>query len=492
MINLLIKYVTARIDIKNHGKEDNNVLISKADIFNANVTHPQWFKTNDGQGLSIECYEGVLDFEIKCMNSGILNIRFRAIDSKDKKGNRFPIHIDYTNLEINNEKIIENNVLTWHDEPFKYSKKVKDGEIIKIRAEWQPFSNLSEYNNKLSGTKNRLDFIEKKVKQIPRLSCTSFGTKALNGKLTYRNWITSRSSRNLLEDIDGYCEGLWFTRFIKHKFPHEDFKINIFGPFEEHNTLTSPMEGKKVFYSAEDLHMRSDAGLNEMREKYGVYALEYVDFSMGYDIIDNPKYLRFPYWLMRLFKPDITEEQIENAVDYWNNVNYPKTEEVINISTHDHWKARAYIAKDVEKLVNITYAGKWRNNTRELWDKYNNDKIHFTKKFKFSLCPENLFNDAYVTEKVFESIRADCIPLYAGGGNYLEPEVLNPKVIVRWSDDMSADNSDTIELFKNLLTDEKSYYDFKDQTPLLTSSKKYIINKFVNLEKHFERLIFDK
>ena len=232
MIELLIKYVTARIDIKNHGKEDNIVLIKNSFTFNANAIYPSWFKTKDGQGLSIECYEGFIDFEIKCINSGILNIRFRAIDSKDKNGNRFPIHIDYTNLEINNEKIIESNVLTWHDEPFTYSKKVKDGEIVKIRAEWQPFTDLSEYNNKLSNTKNRLDFIEKKVKQIPRLSCTSFGTKALNGKLTYRNWVTSSSSRNLLEDIDGYCERLWFTRYIKHKFHNEDFKINIFVPFE--------------------------------------------------------------------------------------------------------------------------------------------------------------------------------------------------------------------------------------------------------------------
>ena len=56
---------------------------------------------------------------------------------------------------------------------------------------------------------------------------------------------------------------------------------------------------------------------------------------------------------------------------------------------------------------------------------------------------------------------------------------------------MSDDNSDVIELFKNLLTDEKSYLEFKDQNPLLDTSKKYIINKFKELEKHFERLIYD-
>lgn len=43
--------------------------------------------------------------------------------------------------------------------------------------------------------------------------------------------------------------------------------------------------------------------------------------------------------------------------------------------------------------------------------------------------------DAYVTEKIFDAIHCDCIPLYAGGGNYLEPEIINPKAIIRWDAD---------------------------------------------------------
>lgn len=489
---MLKKYVTARIDIKNHGNKNNLVLIIQTNDFNANVEYPPWSKTNEGQGLLIESCTGLIDFKIKCINDGTLYLSFKGIDSRDKNGNRFPIHIDYTNIEINNEKIIKTNKLTWHDEPFIYSKNVKNDEIVKIRVEWRPFSKSSEFNKSgLSNAKKRLDFVENKLKQIPRLSCTSFGSKAFNGKLTIRNWLPSKHSRNLLDDIDGYCERTWLTRYIKHKFPDYDFKLNLFGPYGEHNTLTSHMEGKKVFYSAEDLHLRSDALLNEMREKYDLYALDYVDFAMGYDFIDNPKYLRFPYWLISIFKPDVTEEDIEFLVDKWNTSNYSKTDNIVNVSSHDKWNTRAYVAKDIENLVNITYGGKWRNNTRELWDKYNNDKLTFVKKFKFNLCPENLLNDAYVTEKIFDSIRANCIPLYAGGGNYLEPEVLNPAYILRWSDDMSADNSDTIELFENLLTDNKMYNDFKEQEPLLSSSKKYIIKKFANLEKHLERIICD-
>ena len=50
----------------------------------------------------------------------------------------------------------------------------------------------------------------------------------------------------------------------------------------------------------------------------------------------------------------------------------------------------------------------------------------------------------------------------------------------------NADNSDTIELFKNLYLDERTYKEFKDQDILLKSSKKHIIDLFSDLKRHFE------
>ena len=78
-----------------------------------------------------------------------------------------------------------------------------------------------------------------------------------------------------------------------------------------------------------------------------------------------------------------------------------------------------------------------------------------------------------------------------GGGNYLEPKILNHDVILRWFMEDTSDNEDTLELFKNIYSDEKTYNEFKDQDILLDSSKKVIINMFEKLEKHFERLIYE-
>ena len=486
---MLKKYFTARIDIKNFGSKNNNIQIVDYSDNNAQIDYPAWFKNEFGNGMVIESDNCSLDLKLKCINEGNLRILLRGIHCKDKHENLFPVYIDYTTFEINNESVINNNVLTWHDEPYVYEKSVKNREIINIHIEWLPFNNLSEYANPIVNVKKRLSFVEDQLREIPQLSCTAFGKSVLNGKIVYRNWLPIGSQR-LMDDINGFCENQWFTRYLNHKFPNENFKINFFGPFGKHYNLKSEMDGKKVFYSQENLN--KNKCYIEMKMDFDRYALDYVDLSMGFDIINNRKYLRFPIWLWyHSFPPEVTAEQIERTVELWNSLDYPKSSDVVNISSHDLWGTRTNIVKDIEKFTNITFGGKWRNNTRDLWDVYNNNKNLFMRPFKFNLCAENIVDDAYVTEKIFESIMADCIPLYSGGGNYLEPKVLNQKAILKWDIGKYSDNEDTIELFKNLISDEKTYNEFKDQDKLLNSSAKYIINKFTKLEKHFERLIYD-
>ena len=374
----------------------------------------------------------------------------------------------------------------------KEQKRLKKTYFKKNGIEYHIFENGIEDNNAFDVLFNSIttDYENKlfsKIKNIPQLSHTSFGYSTKNGKIRYHNWVGASFYPTLKDDFEDFCEREWFTRYLNNKFPNEKFKINFFGAFGTHHTLRYPMTGKKVFYSMEDLTYRCP----DMRENYDTYALDYVDLSMGYDLMNNKKYLRFPYWVRTHFSPEVTEEEIENTVEYWNTVNYKKTRDVVNISSHDKWNLRKIIADDVEKIVDITYGGKWRNNTDELWTKYNNNKEKFLNGFKFNLCAENLNANGYVTEKIFDSIRSDCIPLYAGGGNYLEPKILNQNAILRWFTDDSTNNEDTLELFTNIYSDEKTYKEFKNQNILLDSSKKHIINLFANLEKQFEKLIYE-
>ncbi len=101
--SLLIKYVTARIDIKNVGNEDNSIEIISNSDSDAKINFPKWFKDETGSGVVIQSEKCFLYLEIKCINKGSLNIRLRGPNVKDRNDKQFPTYIDYIKLTINDE-----------------------------------------------------------------------------------------------------------------------------------------------------------------------------------------------------------------------------------------------------------------------------------------------------------------------------------------------------------------------------------------------------
>ena len=126
-----------RIDIKNKNKVDNTIEILKNEK-NANIYFPDWFKTKDGKGAVVETNEQCFDLKFKCVNEGLLSISLKGQDIRDAFGKIERAYIDYRIFKINNEDIIEDNVIVWHDEDYNVVKNVKDGEIIEIHLEWTP------------------------------------------------------------------------------------------------------------------------------------------------------------------------------------------------------------------------------------------------------------------------------------------------------------------------------------------------------------------
>lgn len=484
--------------IKEHGKLDEEETdnyssgfldsLKVTELGSSKVSIPKGYKITNTSPNGVlfynnETYIGI--FEVPKQSS---------FDRKVKEwDNKYP-NIKTKTYNINN--ITLNSVTAKNDDDVEISETYFKKNGIRYHIFEKGVKDRIAFNILLDSIMVNYQALLNKIQKIPQLSATSFGYSTNDGRIKYHNWrlVSIRGSRStvehrtVMEDFEGYCERIWFTRYLKHKFPNEDFKINFFGAYETHHTIESPMEGKKVFYTAEDLNYPPYL---DMKKNHGTYALDYVDLSLGFDLIDNEKYLRFPYWAWANFSPEVTEEEIENKIDAWNSLNYKKTRDVVNVSSHDRGNTRKKIADDIEGIVEITYGGRWRNNTDDLWTKYNNNKEEFMKRFKFNLCAENIVDDGYVTEKIFDSIKSACIPLYVGGGSYLEPKILNQDAILRWFMDDESDNKDTLELFKNIYSDEKTYNEFKDQNILLDSSKKFIINMFEELEKHFERLIYE-
>lgn len=138
VLNNLIHYFTARIDIKNSGKHNNIKFLFISDD-NSVLSFPKWFDNEDGVGAVIESSKGKLDLKIKCINDGNLNLILRGIDAKDSKGIRIPIFIEFNKVVVNGNHLITENKLVSHDDSYQCNFKVCDGDIVFIRIEWGPF-----------------------------------------------------------------------------------------------------------------------------------------------------------------------------------------------------------------------------------------------------------------------------------------------------------------------------------------------------------------
>lgn len=278
-------------------------------------------------------------------------------------------------------------------------------------------------------------------------------------------------------------ENNWFVKFLRHNFPDNKEKINFFGPLGFPFFICNKFEGKKIFYTAEDVEHK----FTKLNLYYGDYRLKYVDFAMGFGEHDGEKYLRFPYWIVTTFNPCSTEDDIIRRIKEINSSKYDKFDECVLINKHDKKGTRNMIYRDIKQVLNVKLAGAWKNNTDELWTKYNNDKMLYLKRFKFNICPENDNTQYYVTEKLFDAFICGCIPLYYGSFNNPEPGLINRDSVIFWNAD--GNNDKNIKLIAELNTNINLYNEFLKQVKLTDEATEYVIDRFYRLKDHMRRLI---
>ena len=112
---------------------------------------------------------------------------------------------------------------------------------------------------------------------------------------------------------------------------------------------------------------------------FGDYCLPYVDLGMGFGDIKKDNYLRFPLWILYLFSPEANKKDVESTIDKINNTRYQKLKICALIAGHDKHGTRKMLLDGIKDVIPVDCAGKWGNNTEDLWNKYNNDKIESVK-----------------------------------------------------------------------------------------------------------------
>lgn len=314
--------------------------------------------------------------------------------------------------------------------------------------------------------------------------------------IKYKNWW----------DYDD-ADAEWFTQFIDFHFSKKlKNEVIFFSVFGNRATLKNTKKTVKVFYTGENLQSYvkyNNCRINthgsvynlhkQWNEHYSDNALAECNLALGFDNINDEKYLRFPIWIWRCFSPTSTFYDIKKRIEEINSVrSFPQYEALV-VASHDDFGTRGYIWDDVSDILSITSAGKWKNNTTKLWDqypqrdKYGRDKIEFMKNYKFNICPENMDAPYYVTEKIFDAFQAGSIPIYHGALNNPEPNIISKDAVIFW--DFEGSNEDNKKLIRRLLSDEHFYYSFMRQEKFKKGSAEYIYNIFEKLRDKFEVLL---
>ena len=278
-------------------------------------------------------------------------------------------------------------------------------------------------------------------------------------------------------------EQQWFIRFLRHHFPDNKTVVNFFGPVSTPFFIKRKFEGKKVFYTGEDVEHPG----TQLALYYGDYCLDHTDLSLGFGQVQHARYLRFPYWILTTFSPEDDAAAIRERIRQINESHFEKSRECVLINKHDPAGTRELVYNGIKDILDVKLAGQWRNNTRELWDDFGNDKEAYLRTFKFNICAENNNTKDYVTEKIFDAFIAGCIPLYYGALNDPEPGLINREAVIFWNTE--GKNTENREKILELKNNESFYREFISRPKLLPAAADYVIDRYAKLKEHFARIL---
>ena len=159
------------------------------------------------------------------------------------------------------------------------------------------------------------------------------------------------------------------------------------------------------------------------------------------------------------------------------------------ICKKDYFGDRAQMADLVAQVIPLNYPSDFRHNDDDMRGRFGDDKIAYLRQFRFNLCPENSNNRGYVTEKVFEAIKAGCVPIYWGNEGYPEPDILNPKAIVYLDKDKPEEG---LTLLRKLYDDPKAYAEFAAQPRFLPGASDKIYAYYERLEAKLREVLLRK
>ena len=260
-------------------------------------------------------------------------------------------------------------------------------------------------------------------------------------------------------------------------------KIDFYSVMSDKLLNLKPNKNKKiVFFTGEDVEYNYN--------KYQNYCLDKTDLSLGFkyesDLGNPSNYIRYPLWLCYFFPFTLDKDIIKKQVDSFSFDKVNRKKLFCLVASHDRKGIREQILKMIFSQYeeeSVSCGGSFLHNDDELKQKFADNKIEYLKQFMFNICPENVSSKGYTTEKIFESFKAGCIPIYYGSNDVPEKDVINQNSLILWN---GANDDEVLYKINELCNDEKFRNYFRSQKPLLNSAVDYIFERHLLLRKKYE------
>ncbi|MFA6570418.1 MAG: glycosyltransferase family 10 [Bacteroidota bacterium] len=202
------------------------------------------------------------------------------------------------------------------------------------------------------------------------------------------------------------------------------------------------------------------------------------DYAFTFDFIENnPRHYRLPLYPLfgdcnQLLKEKNPEEIIKQKNDFCCFVNSNPTP-----------KQRIKFFKKLSEYKKVNSGGRVLNNLGYRVA----DKMSFMRKHKFTIAYENNSFPGYTTEKIFEPMLVNSVPIY--WGNPLVHLDFNPKSFINAHD--YSTEEELIERIIEIDNNDKLYLEMLAE-PYFTDNK---VNRFIdneNILKQFDYIFKDK
>jgi hypothetical protein len=219
---------------------------------------------------------------------------------------------------------------------------------------------------------------------------------------------------------------------------------------------------KKIFYTGENV----------------APPLGYCDYSFSFDYLDDARNYRLPHYLLydgyyELVRPKIIDES------------FAKRKFCNFVASNGNCKERNDFVIELSKYKKVDCGGRWMNNIGYIVS----DKRKFQSEYKFSIAFENNAYrpgyDWYITEKPFESMCSNSLPIYKGGKKINED--FNTKSFINIHDFSSQENA--IEYIIELDNNNDKYIDVLNQ-PWFINNQIPDNNKTENIKKFLYNIFY--